>query len=179
MKSLRFFSIGILLCLCALHAQAQNVAFKTNALLWATTTTNIEAEVGLSNKSSLALMGAYNPWTFKVDKMMHTWAVQPEYKYWFCERFEGHFIGVHAHGAQFFGGFHSKRYDGYLVGAGVSWGYDWILSRHWNIEAQIGFGINYTWYKESDRLPCYKCGIDKDKTFFSPTKLAISLVYVL
>ena len=86
---------------------------------------------------------------------------------------------MHAHGAQFFGGFHSKRYDGYLVGAGVSWGYDWILSRHWNIEAQIGFGINYTWYKESDRLPCYKCGIDKDKTFFSPTKLAISLVYVL
>ncbi len=146
-------------------------------------TMNLEAEVGLGQKTSLALSGLYNPWTFRDDKMMHLGALQPEFKYWFCERFEGHFIGIHAHGAQFFGDFwglsrNNKRYDGYLVGAGISWGYDWILSNHWNLEVECGVGVNHTWYKESECLPCMKASERKTKTFFSPTKLAISFVYL-
>ena len=92
--------------------------------------------------------------------MMHFLAFQPAYRYWFCERFEGHFIGYHAHGMQYFGDFwglsDNRRYDGYLVGAGVSWGYDWILAPHWNLEFEAGFGINYTWYKEGECIPCMK-----------------------
>lgn len=162
-----------------LTAQAQKVGLKTNFLYWGTTTMNAETEFSLGRKTTLSLMGAWNPWTFSNDRMMHSWVAQPELRLWFCERFEGHFIGIHAHGAQFFGGFHDKRYDGYLVGAGIGWGYDWILSQHWNLEMEIGFGINRTWYKESDRLPCQKCAEDKQKTFVSPTKVALSLVYVL
>jgi len=113
---------------------------------------------------------------------MHLGAFQPELKYWFCERFEGHFLGVHAHGAQFFGdfvGLSNQRYDGYLVGAGISWGYDWILSNHWNLEVEIGVGVNRVWYKESECLPCLKNVERKHNTFFSPTKIAFSIVYLL
>ena len=109
-------------------AQAQDVSLKTNAVYWVTTTRNFVLEVALSPKYSVNLLGAYFPWTFKDDKKMRMWFVQPEVRYWLCEKFEGHYVGVHLHGAQYFGGFHEKRYDGYLAGGGISYGYNWILS---------------------------------------------------
>ncbi len=29
------------------------------------------------------------------------WMVQPEARYWLCEKFNGHFLGVHAHYADY------------------------------------------------------------------------------
>ena len=78
----------------SMTAKAQDVALKTNGLYWATTTPNVGVEVALSPKYTLELAGAYNPWTFKDDKKMRFWLVQPEVKYWFCEKFEGHFVGM-------------------------------------------------------------------------------------
>ena len=111
--SLLFFLISTL-------AHSQDFALKTNVLYWAAATPNLGMEVALSPKFTLDLSGAYNPWTYKDDKKMRFWLAQPEVRYWFCEKFEGHFIGIHAHGAQYFGGFCEKRYDGYLAGGGVS-----------------------------------------------------------
>ena len=156
MKKIYTSTFLLISSLCLFPAKAQEVAVKTNALYWATTSTNLSAEVSVAPKWSVELMGAYTPWTFKDDKKMKFWLLQPEGKYWFCEAFEGHFVGIHAHGAQFFGGFGSKRYDGWLVGGGVSYGYDWILGPHWNLEAEIGIGYAHLWYDQSDRIPCLK-----------------------
>lgn len=163
---------------CTRIAKAQDVALRTNGLFWLTTTPNIGLEAALSPKWTIDLSGAYNPWTFKDDKKMRFWLVQPELKYWLCEKFEGHFVGLHLHGTQFFGGFKEKRYDGYLAGGGFTYGYDWILSPHWNLEAAIGIGYARLWYKESPRIPCMKCYENKHKNYFGPTKAAISLVYI-
>ena len=73
-------------------AMAQDIAIKTNGLYWLATTPNIGLEVATSDKISIELAGAYNPWTFKNDKKLRFWLAQPEAKYWFCEKFEGHFI---------------------------------------------------------------------------------------
>ena len=86
---------------------------------------------------------------------MRFWLAQPEVKYWFCEKFEGHFIGVHLHGAQYFGGFSDKRYDGYLaeeVSLTVMIGFFHrigILKR-----AEIGVGYARLWYKEVPHTVC-------------------------
>ena len=114
-KVLLFF---LLVLWVAQTAKSQDVALKTNTLMWATTTPNLGLEVALSPRYTLELSGSYNPWTFKDDKKMRFWLVQPELKYWFCEKSEGHFVGMHLHGAQYFGGFKKKRYDGYLAGGG-------------------------------------------------------------
>lgn len=111
----------------------QDFALKTNGLYWATTTLNMGVEKAISNQVTLEADVAYNPWTFREDKKMHLLLVQPEMKYWLCEKYEGHFVGIHLHGAQFYGGFGSKLYDGYLAGGGVTYGYDWILSPHCNL----------------------------------------------
>ena len=158
-------------------ASAQDVALKTNALFWATTSPSLGAEIALAPQWTIDLSAAYNPWTFRNDKKMRFWLAQPEARYWFCEKFEGHFVGLHLHGAQYYGGFSDTRYDGYLAGGGFTYGYDWILSPHWNLEAAIGIGYARLWYKESPRTICEKCHEDKTKNYFGPTKAAISLIY--
>lgn len=158
--------------------QAQSFSLKTNALYWLTTSINAGAEIALNDKSTFNIEAAYNPWTFRDDKKMRFWLVQPEYRRWMCEKFEGHFIGIHAHGAQYFGGFRNKRYDGYLVGGGISYGYDWILSPHWNLEVSLGVGYAYLWYKQSPRIPCVKCQEDRHKHYVGPTKASVSFSYI-
>jgi len=80
------------------------------------------------------------------------------------------FFGLYLHGGQYnIGGFDGKynlfgtdarklkdtRYQGWFVGTGISYGYAWLLGRHWNLEAEIGFGYSYTRY---DRFRCAGCG---------------------
>lgn len=181
MKSRGFFYGMALLCvlsLCATRVHGQKMGLKTNALYWAALTPNIGFEFAMSAKTTLELQGAYNPWTFRGDKKMRFWLVQPEVRYWFCEKFEGHFLGLHLHGAQYFGGFKKNRYDGYLAGGGITYGYNWILSPRWNLEAVIGIGYARLWYDKSPRIYCEKCKTPGHKDYFGPTKIGISFVYV-
>lgn len=168
---------GVIIC-CFSRLDAQNIALKTNLPVWLTATPNIGVELALDRKWTLDADVAYNPWTYKDDKKMKFWLVQPELRYWFCEKFEGHFVGVHLHGAQYFGGFRERRYDGYLAGFGISYGYNWLLSPHWNIEATIGVGYARMWYKESPRIPCIKCYTDQVRNYIGPTRFGLSIVYL-
>lgn len=53
----------------------------------------------------------------------------------------GHFIGVHAHGGKYNGGLKKYRYDGWGVGGGFSYGYQWIIGKHWNLETELESGL--------------------------------------
>lgn len=190
-----FFSFAILVCLlCTYVAKAQTVAVKTNLLSDALLNANIGAEIGLAPKWTLDVKGDFNAWTLSHDRRWKHWAVQPEARYWLCDRFSGHFVGVHAHGGQFniggidtdfkilgtdFSKLNDSRYQGWFVGAGVAYGYAWILGRHWNLEGEIGVGYSYTHY---DKFRCAGCGkkTDEDQThhYLGPTKAAINLVYI-
>ena len=104
------------------------LAVKTNALYWATVTPNLGVEFALSRKLTMDISGNYNPWNWSGNKKFKHWLVQPELRYWLCDRFNGHFFGVHAFYAQFnmcgiemFGWKH-KRYQGDLFGAGIAYG---------------------------------------------------------
>lgn len=99
-KSLFFIAMGIAL-LFSTSIYGQKVAVKTNLLYDATSTLNLGFEFGLSKKWTLDVSGNYNPWEFGENRKMKHWMVQPEMRYWLCEKFNGHFFGLHAHGAQY------------------------------------------------------------------------------
>ncbi|WP_394337216.1 DUF3575 domain-containing protein [Dysgonomonas alginatilytica] len=160
-------------------------ALKTNALYLATTTLNIGVEMGLSKKLTLDVSGNYNPWNLGSNKKLKHFLVQPELRYWLCERFNGHFFGLHAHYGQFnvggisMLGLDKYRYEGDLYGAGISYGYHWILNKRWSIEATIGLGYAYLDYSKFD---CGECGSkikDDTRHYWGPTKAGISLIYIL
>ncbi len=181
-----------------LHAQ---FALKTNLLYGATTTPNLGAEYGFNTKNSVNLVYGLNPWSFssesKGTRQVKHWVVMPEYRRWHCSVFNGSFIGIHAMGGQFNagnvdlwlpGGFfdgdnlikgaNDKRYEGNFVGLGFTYGYQFVLSRHWNIEMEIGAGYNYVWY---DRFRCGECGAKEGNghtNYVGITKVGLSILYI-
>lgn len=173
---------------------AQEIGIKTNLLYDATATINLGAEMKVDPRWSIDLSGNYNPFTFSNGKKWKHWLVQPEIRYWFCEATGGHFVAAHLLGGQYnFGHFDpgfnlpgSKlrrlkdfRYQGWFAGAGIAYGYSWMLGKHWNLEAELGIGYAYTRY---DSFECAGCGrkIEEDKphNYFGPTKAAVNIVYV-
>lgn len=174
--------------------RAQDVALKSNLLADAFLNPNLGIEIGLSPRWTLDVSGQFNGWTLSHGRRWKHWAVQPEARYWFCDRFAGHFLGLHVHGGQYnIGGVDGKlnllgtdarkledtRYQGWFAGLGVAYGYAWVLGRHWNLEAEIGLGYSYTRY---DRFRCTGCGkkieTDRPHHYVGPTKAAINLVYL-
>ena len=177
----------------ALGARAQHFAIKTNLLYDATATVNAGIEFSLSRRWTLDLSGNYNGWTIDNHKLKH-WLAQPEFRYWFCDRFSRHFLGFHVLGGEYnvgnikngisflgtdFSQLTDRRYQGWAVGGGVAYGYAFILGRHWNLELEAGFGYAYTRY---DVYECKTCSRKKAEDvphhYVGPTKAAFNLVYV-
>ena len=166
-------------------------AVKTNLLYDATSALNLGVEFGLGRRWTLDVSGNYNPWTFSENRKMKHWLVQPEVRWWSCTRFSGHFVGLHAHGGGYnWGGMlpwgirpggeiRSHRYQGWLAGAGVSYGYHWVLGNRWGLEATVGVGYAYLDY---DKYPCAKCGRkvgSGSEHYFGPTKAGITLIFMI
>lgn len=168
---------------------AQKVAVKTNLLYDATTTPNLGLETSLGRKSTAQLFYGLNPWKFSDTKQMRHWLLMPEYRWWTCQKFNGHFFGVHAMGGQFnmagikmplgmFSWLENHRYEGWFVGGGLTYGYQFILSRHFNFEASMGIGYDYIKYKKFECGTCGPQSEDVHRHYFGPTKAVLSLVYV-
>lgn len=84
-----------------LESYAQKVTLKSNLLYDATATMNLGLEFGLARKWTLDVPVNYNPWKPDNGRRLRHWGIQPEIRYWFCERFNRTFIGLHGHYADF------------------------------------------------------------------------------
>ncbi|MDR1331362.1 MAG: DUF3575 domain-containing protein [Tannerella sp.] len=187
----------------------QNIALKSNLLYDATTTINLGLEYALSDKLTLDVSVNFNPWVFpqkevdqrgdvisKYDGKFKHFMVQPELRWWLCEKFNRHFIGVHAHYGDFnvgglsflptgWGDHHNdgiqnKRFDGWLAGSGVSYGYHLLVSSRFSLEFTLGIGYTYL---EFDKFDCDKCSTEKISSstmhYFGPSKAGISAIFML
>lgn len=193
MKVFHIIAILLLAVFAAPCAKAQNVGLKTNLLYDALLSPTVGVEAGVAPKWTVDLSGTLNAWTVNGHRWKQ-WMVQPEGRYWFCQRFAGHFVAAHALGGQFnfgnidadfkflgtdFSKLKDERYQGWMAGAGVAYGYSWILNRNWNIEAELGIGWVYSRY---DVYRCADCGKkireNESHNYFGPTKVAVNLIYV-
>jgi hypothetical protein len=177
------------------QGRAPLLGVKTNLLYGlGTLTPNLSAEVGLGRRTSLEIGGSYNPWNLKRKseqdtdnrKLLHA-IVKPEFRYWLCERFDGHFFGVHALWARYNIDGHrvpglfdaAYRYDGYGVGGGVTYGYSLAFAKRWNVEFAVGAGVARLDY---DRYDCGVCNTDsvpETKWYFGPTNASVSIVFLI
>ena len=198
----RYLIIAVIFFFCAAGpANAQKVGLKTNALYWGTATPNVGLEVALAERWTFELAGGYNPWTLNSEKNVKAkhFLVTPEFRYWFCESFNGHFIGINGNYTQFnVGGIlipelfykvdsngifldnlQHSRSEGWAAGAGITYGYAWPISRRWNMEFTLGVGF---WYSEYDRYESRLCGLFHESNIrrvLGPTDLGISFIYLI
>lgn len=182
----------------ASHLHAQTIAVKSNLLYDLTSSLNIGSEIRCDDTHTLSFSINYNPWNFSNNKKMKHFLIQPEYRKWLNEIFAGSFIGIQAHYAQFnFSGMlpwgfksgkmfgvenkliTNNRFQGNLVGFGFSYGYQWIISPQWNLEAGLALGyahLNYKRYGQAKGAAL----IEKSQTsYWGPTQIGISLIYFI
>ena len=133
------------------------------------------------------------------ERLWKHWLAQPEARYWFCNRFSGSFLAMHLVGGQsnagnlihipgighlpdFLGTSFSSLMDtrvrGWFAGAGIGYGYTWLLNRHWSIEAEVAVGWAYTRYDRYDRFTGAKTQDNAVHNYVGPTKLAVNIMYV-
>lgn len=191
----RVYLIFAILACFSIQGSAQKIAVKTNLLYGALAyAPNLSIEAALGKRSTLDVGGGYN-WfnrngSMSDNKKLVHWLGEIEYRYWFCSKYNGHFVGLHALGTQYnisghelpllFGkGSKDYRYEGWGVGAGVSYGYTFYLGKRWSLEANIGVGYARLHY---DQYECEKCGKKRGpekRNYFGPTKAGISVIYII
>jgi hypothetical protein len=172
---LTFFSFILLCCQAAL---AQRIALKTNSLYWATLSPNIDAELRLSGHYTLDLGMAGN-FTTRDNRQLKFVQASPELRYWFSRPMARHFVGLTAFAANYSFKLNEHNYNGDAFAAGLTYGFDWVISRRWNIEATLGAGLV--------KYRCFDYPVDgvkplspnRDKTVFAPVKAGISVSYLL
>ncbi len=146
-------------------------AISTNLLHWLTTTPNVGIEIATSRRFSLAATFGYN--TFNLpnsigtpsglsNPKLHHWLVTQESRLWLRHVYEGSYFGLHLMGGKYnIGGLtwpkilRDYRYQGYALGAGLSYGHEWRLNEHWRFGASVGAGWVYLDY---DKYNCGSCG---------------------
>lgn len=175
-------------------AAAQVVGLKTNLVYDATATINAGIELGIAPQWTIDLSGNLNLWTWDNNMKWKHWMVQPELRWWTCQRFAGHFFALHALAGQFnFGGIRNnirllgtdfsvlstERFEGWAFGGGLGYGYALPIGKHWNLEFEAGFGAIYS---IANGYECDICnrptatGLHKLRPAL--TKAAVSIVYL-
>lgn len=166
-------------------------AIKTNLFYDALLAPSLGVEVRMGKHLTLDIPVVYKPFTIDKEGVRETrlFSVQPEVRFW-QDPFNRHFIGAHLIYAQYnLGGFkppfglypdlNEYRHAGHFYGVGFSYGYHAFLSKSFSFEFTLGVGYGYADYK---RYTCRDCSkyVDKGyKHYFGPTKLGVSLVYML
>jgi len=168
---------------------------------------NIEPSIGLGPRLSLQLSMQVRPFKYAIPMptgMIHTLynhkafgsnerlgfskvehseniTFTPSIRYWTKGTYNrGIFFGVNGIASLY--KFGSDKFDpnyskGYYYGGGLSAGYSHELSKHWNIEVELGGSVIHTRY---DLLSEKDVVISKDlaRTLILPTRVSLSIVYV-
>ncbi len=160
-------------------------SLKTNLLYDATGTVNLGAEFRTGGRTSIDIPLNYMGWQFEKSGLWKHFMAQPEFRLWTRRVFRGHFFGLNAQYALYNVGnlpapfsdwMWTNRSEGWMAGAGVSYGYRWTFRNpRWGLEATVGVGYLYKSYD------VYECGVcmsgHETKHYFGPTKAGLSLVY--
>ena len=179
------------ICPKATNKQKDLFALKTNLLFDALTLVNVEFEVPINKRWSVAGDWIFPWWVGKNnDKALQILAGTAEGRYWFGNRthkpnLTGWFAGVYAGGGLYDIQFQKKGYQGeFFIMGGLSGGYAHTINKRGNLrmEYSVGFGYiqtDYRYYESEDNNKYLVWKRDGRYTWMGPTKAKVSLAWML
>ena len=159
---------------------AQRVALKSNALYWATLSPNLGAEFRISRHFTVDLEVAGNP--FKLSDKLKTSFIgaTPEVRYWFEGRPHArHFAGIMGLASGYSLTLNHDQHKGTALGAGLTYGYSFVLGKRWSLETTVGAGVlkvSEKHFKTGEPVPA---STNRDKFMFAPLKVGVTFVYII
>ena len=93
--------IFLLLLLGCLDAYSQKAAIRVNALSAIDGAFGGGISYAIGKRSTVELAGSLRPWKRSEEYVNRYWLLQPEYKYWTCQKYNGFFWGGYLNGGQF------------------------------------------------------------------------------
>ena len=163
-------------------------ALKSNLLYDALTALNLEIEIPIGNRWSVAMEDVFPWWNNGNKWAFQMWEMGVEGRYWFKRTssrdvLSGSFFGGYVMSAKY--DFQWKRkfnYQGEYWSTGFTYGYAKPIGKHFNLELSCSFGYLSTAYRHYIPSPGYE-ELVKDPYkqgrmgYFGPTKLKVALVF--
>ena len=164
---------------CGTGLKAQLLALKTDALWDIMMTPNLGVELVTGNKTSVnvSVFGNHNPGGTDL-KML---GAIPEFRYWFSGRpMIREFIGVAGLATSYDITWGSETYKGNAYGGGLTFGYAFYLSPHWNIECYGSVGAVYYDHQHYYREDNYTENRRNAHGYaLIPFKIGVSFAYII
>lgn len=164
-------------------------ALKTNLLFDAALMPNIELEIPLGKRWSLNTEYIFPWWLIDDDKYcLQVLSGGAEVRCWTGNRLRrpaltGHFLGLYAGGGKYDLQWRENGYQGeFFIAAGISYGYARRIASNLSLEFNIGIGLlrtNYRHYRTEQDYEVLRWLENGNYTWFGPTKVKISLVWIL
>lgn len=165
-------------------------ALKTNLLYDAVTALNVEVEVPIGERWSVAVEDVFPWWTGGPHDNKYAfqmWEIGVEPRYWFkkndeVDRLAGHFVGAYLMSSMYdFQYDNALCYQGEYWSTGLTYGYSVPIGKLLQLEMSASVGYMKTDYRhyqpDLDYGALYKDPYVKGKmSYFGPTKLKVSLV---
>ena len=172
-----------LLAASAPRASAQRVAVSTNLPTYALMgSINFSADFAIGQHSTIGAAVKFSPFDFKYNgETVYFHHVTPSinYHYWFWNYYSGWYAGAKfQYGVYNSCNIRNFNAQGSLVGAGIDFGYGWMLSHHLNLTIGIGGFGGYTWYtRYTDPSFNWKDSFE-GRFFIMPDDLTLALTFV-
>jgi len=169
-------------------------ALKTNLLFDAVSALNVEIEIPIGKRWSIAGEYVFPWWLWEKKQIAFEMLyANIEGRYWFGDRTDkkllmGWYMGLYAGGGYFDFEWKDKGYQGeFFIAAGVSAGYAHTISKNGNWRMEYGLGLGYLHTQYREYVP--KFGSDGEwhlirqrdgkHTWLGPTKAKVSLVWMI
>lgn len=170
----------IILCLASLAtARAQMLGVKTNVLKNAAMMPNISLEVATGSKTSLSaeLFGSTKSWGHR----FRTIGAAPEWRWWFGGRtFDRFFLGVGAKVIHYDFEWQDEMRRGDAVGAGLTFGYDFYIGRHFALDLSAGLGGMAFWqHRTVPGEAMTSIEYKENGVRLIPYQLGVSFIYII
>lgn len=164
------------------RADKPYMALKTNVAYDAFGVLNLAYECQFAERWTAELPVMWSLWDWKQDRGLRTVALQPGVKFWFTEPGRGHAVGADLGLAWYNYRWDHKRYQDTsrpLMGISLNYAYTLTLGRGWAAEFSLGVGYVNTRYNTYFNIEDGALINTRDRNYFGPTRVGISLVYSL